>query len=272
MVLINTQWLQEHLQDANTIILDATWHLPNANRNPLEEFNIEHIPNAIFFDIDKFSDQSSKLPHMLCDKDTWEEKISKLGINNKTNIIIYDNSNLFSSCRVWFNFLYYGHPIDKIFVLNSDIKTWKKEDRKVTNSHAQFSSSQYTANENSLMVKNYQQIKKNLELKKFVVIDARSKARFDGTEKEPRAGLKSGHIENSLNLPFSELVNTENHSFKEQGKLKAVFVNHGVTPGQNLVFSCGSGVTACVLGLANYIVSGTTPVIYDGSWTEYGSY
>ncbi len=132
--------------------------------------------------------------------------------------------------------------------------------------------SKYVANEKKWLVKNKKQINQNILKKSFKVIDARSRARFEGKAKEPRKGLRSGSIKNSICLPFSEIINTDN-TFLSKGKLIKKFKSIGCNLNQNIVFSCGSGVTASVLALAySLIVNKYMPVIYDGSWSEYGKY
>jgi len=103
--LVSTDWLENNIDKVR--ILDASWHLPNSNRNGFEEFKLSHIRNSLFFDIDKNSNQESNLPHMLPTKNNWEKTMNELGIKNSDHIIIYDNSDVISSCRIWYNFLYF---------------------------------------------------------------------------------------------------------------------------------------------------------------------
>ena len=129
----------------------------------------------------------------------------------------------------------------------------------------------YKAKKISNLVKTQNEINKNILEKKFKVVDARSKKRFLGLEKEPRPGLKSGSIENSYCLPFGELINLENKTFLEKNLIKEKFSGIGVNNENNVVFSCGSGITAAVLGLAYSMINDKyLPIVYDGSWAEYG--
>ena len=125
--LVSTEWLEKNIKTVK--ILDASWHLPNVNRNPFEEYKLNHIPNSIFFDIDKNSNQETSLPHMLPSKKDWENIVSNLGINNSDHVVIYDNSDVFSSCRVWYTFLYFGHNPNLVSVLNGNFKKWLNEKR-----------------------------------------------------------------------------------------------------------------------------------------------
>ena len=266
--LVTTDWLKNNIERVR--ILDASWHMPNSKRNALNEFLDSHIENANFFDLDETSDQNSLLPHMLPCKNTWETIVSKFGIKNSDHIVIYDNSDVISSCRVWYNFLYFNHNPNYVSVLNGGLKKWLKENKKTTKYNKIFSKSYYSAKENLAFVLNKNQINVNIQNKTFELIDARSAERFQGLQPELRQELKSGNIEGSKNLPFLDLINKADNTFKNEKELKSIFEKLNLDTSKNMVFTCGSGVTACILGLANSIISGKTPVIYDGSWSEYG--
>ncbi len=266
--LVSTEWLEQNLKKVR--VLDGSWHMPNTNRNAFEEFNNKHIENAAFFDLDKNSNQNSSFPHMLPDRNTWEKTISELGIKNSDHIIIYDNSDVISSCRIWYNFLYFGHNPNLVSVLDGGLKKWLKDNKKVLNNVEKFPLSSYLAKENLSMVLEKNQINLNIHNKKFELIDARSKERFLGLQPEPRKELRSGNIEGSKNIQFFDLINKDDHTFKNKEQIKFIFTRLNLDPAKNIAFTCGSGVTACVLGLANSIISGKNPLIYDGSWSEYG--
>ena len=267
--LVSTEWLDKNLTKVK--ILDASWHLPNLEINALEEYKLNHIANSIFFDIDKNSNQNTILPHMLPSIKEWEDIISNLGINNSDHIIVYDNSDVFSSCRVWYTFLYFGHDPKLISVLDGNFKKWKNEKRPISQEIKKITKSNYTANENLQLVLNKDQINRNIVSKKFQLIDARGEKRYLGLQPEPRKELRSGNIKGSKNLPFQELINNmEDRTFKKKEELINIFKERKILIDQEMAFTCGSGVTACILGLANSIISGKKPIIYDGSWAEYG--
>ena len=269
MSLINTDWLLENSN--NVKIIDSSWHLPNQNRNAEKEYSNEHIINSIFFDIDKNSDQETDLPHMLPSVKKWEGIVSNLGISNDDKIIIYDNSDLISSCRCWFTFIYFGHDPSLISVLNGGLKKWKQERKPTVNSVTKVNQSRYKAKENKKMVKSKIEIDKNIKQKNFKVVDARSYERFKGMVPEPRINVKSGSIKGSYCLPFTKIINKDNNTFKNNAELNQIFKEVIDTEGNNIVFSCGSGVTASVLALAYSLINNKyTPTIYDGSWSEYG--
>ena len=270
MSLVNTNWLENNLN--NVKIIDCSWHMPQTNRNGFEEFKEQHIPNASFFDLDKNSKLNTDLPHMLTDKITWEKIVSEMGIKNEDKIVIYDNSEVISSCRCWYNFIYFGHNQECVHVLNGGLKKWKKENRATNNNLLNIKKSNYKANEKKELVKNKLDIDENISLKKFTVIDARSKERFEGKIPEPRKGLRSGSIKNSFCLPFTDLIN-EDGTFANKDKILEKFKTIKCDLKNNLVFSCGSGVTASVLALAYSLIDNKyMPTIYDGSWSEYGKF
>jgi len=269
MSLISTNWLNKNLN--NVKIIDASWHLVK-NRNAIEEYNKEHIENAVFFDLDKNSSKKKYLPHghFLPTIENHEKSISEMGINNSDRIIIYCHSDLISSCRAWFQFLYFGHSPKLVSVLNGGLKKWKLEGRKITNLKTKIIPSKYKASKNNNMIKNKSQIKENIKKNEFTILDARSKNRFLGLEPEPRSGIKSGSIEGSKSLPLSELINIKNNSFLNKQKLKNVFNLKGINANK-VVMSCGSSVSASSLALAYSIINDDYMAkIYIGSWTEYG--
>ena len=255
MTLVSTEWLHKNLN--NVKIIDSSWHLPSTKRNGYKEYLKNHIKNSLFFDISQ-----------------WEKIVSNMGIENSDEIVIYDNSDLISSCRCWYNFLYFGHNPKFIKILNGGFKKWINEGREITTNIERINKTIYQAKERKQLVKNKKQIDENILKNEFKLIDARSLNRFKGIEKEPREGLRSGSIPNSFCLPFVNCINKETNEFldilKLEEKFKEVLKNIKDT---NIVFTCGSGVTASVLAFALFLINNKySPIIYDGSWSEYGKY
>ena len=269
MSLVETEWLEKNID--NVKIIDCSWHMPQTKRDGLKEYKDQHIQNAIFFDLDENSKKNIELPHMMVEIKDWEKILSKMGIKNEDKIIIYDNSDVISSCRCWFNFIYFGHDPKLVHVLNGGLKKWINENKKTTNDISNIQISKYKSFEKKELIKNKKLIDQNIDEQKFKVIDARSKERFEGKIPEPRKGLRSGSIKNSFCIPFNHCLN-EDKTFKSNEDLKIIFktcldnINE-----KNIVFSCGSGVTACVSALAYSLINDKYhPSIYDGSWAEYG--
>jgi thiosulfate/3-mercaptopyruvate sulfurtransferase len=270
MPLVNTNWLEKHLTKVK--IIDCSWHMPQAKRDGYNEYKNVHIKDAIFFDLDSNSKKDTDLPHMLTNKVSWENIVSNMGIKNEDEIVIYDNSDVISSCRCWYNFIYFGHNPKKIHVLDGGLKKWISENKQTTNNLSKIIKTNYKANEKKELVKNKIEIDKNISSEEFNVIDARSKERFEGKIVEPRKGLKSGSIQNSFCLPFTDLINRD-RTFIDKDKILEKFKSTKCDLNKNLIFSCGSGVTASVLALAYSLIDNKyMPTIYDGSWSEYGKF
>ena len=197
-----------------------------------------------------------------------------MGISNNDKILIYDNSKLYSACRCWFSLLYFGHDIKKLYILNGGLKKWKQENKTTTKGKTNIARSNYKAQKKGSYVFKMRQINENIKSNNFVVVDARSLKRFNGDIDEPRKGLRKGNIKNSICLPYGECINQTTNEFKTNHELKLIFEKITKIKNNNkFVFTCGSGVTASVLAYAYRIINNQyEPIIYDGSWSEYGKY
>lgn len=262
--VVSADWLNQHLRDKNLILLDASFGEIGIKNSPKQD-NIS-IPGARFFDLKgNFSESSSSLPNTMPSKEKFEEECKKLGINNTSSLIVFDNKGIYSSPRVWWMFKVMGH--EKVAVLNGGLPKWMKKGFGTCQRKKQtYQLGNFKAHFNTTFVKRYEDILSNSITNTFTVIDARSKGRFNGTEKEPRVHLKSGNIPNSVNIPFKEVL--ENGKFKSTSELKRIF-NAQYSGSKKVVFSCGSGITACIIGLAFEIVFKKRGFVYDGSWTEW---
>ncbi len=201
MSLVNTNWVEKNINKLK--IIDCSWHMPNVERDGYREYLESHIENAIFFDLDKNSDHNTDLPHMLTNNNEWEKIISKMGIANDDEIVIYDNSDVLSSCRCWYNFIYFGHNNKLVHVLDGGLKKWKSEEKPTTKEILKIRETKYIASERESLVKNKSQIKENIIKQEFRIVDARSRERFEGKVEEPRKGLRSGSIPKSCLIIFS---------------------------------------------------------------------
>src|SRR5690606_22799835 len=105
---VTTDWLAQHLSDANLVLVDASWYMPNAGRNPEEEYRAGHLPGAGSFDIDDIADHTTDLPHMLPSPAEFADAVGKLGISEDMTIVVYDEQGLFSASRVWWTFRTFG--------------------------------------------------------------------------------------------------------------------------------------------------------------------
>ena len=266
--IVNTNWLYKNLENKNLIIFDSSWHMPNLHRDAFKEFKLGHIKKSQFFDIDKISNQKTNLPHMIPSENYFQKAMRSFGVNNDSIIIVYDTLGFYSSARVWWLFNYFGH--EKIFILNGGLKKWLKEEKPITKKIFKPKLGNFKVKINRSLITNYKIILKNLNNKNYIILDARSKKRFEGKEKEPRAGLQSGHIPKSKNLFWGNLI-TKRGTVKSKNQLKKIFKKYNLNNKKNIVTSCGSGVTACILSLALLHNNNIVSKVYDGSWSEWGS-
>jgi thiosulfate/3-mercaptopyruvate sulfurtransferase len=266
--IVETDWLQDHLSSPDIIILDGSWHLPTEHRDARKEFMDEHIPGAMFFDIDDLSDESSPLPHMLPSTVKFASRMKKMGIGDGAHIVVYDTTGIFSAARVWWTFRAMGHR--DVSVLNGGLKKWKAEGRPIEDGQPlKRSERHYTPRQNTEIIRDLDEMRSLLKNAGVQIVDARPAGRFEGKDPEPRPGLRGGHIPGSKNIPSQQLLNGDG-TYKSPGEIETLFRNAGIDVSRPVVTTCGSGVTASMLALALAVVGQTNAAVYDGSWAEWG--
>ncbi|MBJ2173023.1 sulfurtransferase [Aureibaculum sp. A20] len=264
--LVSVEWLHENKSASNLVILDAT--LPKVGQQQSASNKIEGIENAFFFDIKNiFSDTTAPFPNTAVTPDVFEREVRKLGINHDDAIVIYDQHGVYSSPRAWWLFKAMG--FENVAVLNGGLPEWKKpgyasEALLVYNGALGNFKSSYKPS----ALYDYKKVLEVLSDSNKLILDARSSDRFKGTSPEPREGLRSGHIPNSKNLPFTELI--DDGKLLSQTELIQKFDNL-IDKESEILFSCGSGITACILALGAEVAGYKNLAVYDGSWTEWGS-
>ena len=267
--LVSTEWLAEHLKAPDLRIVDASWYLPTMSRNGKQEYADAHIPGAVFFDIDEIADTDVPLPHMLPSPEKFATRMRRLGIGDGNRIVVYDGSDVhLSAPRAWWMFRVFGH--NDVAVLNGGFKKWKAEGRPVEDLPPLPRERHFTARRNDLLVRDIEQVRGNMSNPREQVVDARSKGRFDGTEPEPRIGLRGGHIPGSLNVPSSLMTDPQTGLFQSADVLQDIFTKAGIDLNKPVVNTCGSGVSACILTLGMHLLGHRQVAVYDGSWTEWG--
>lgn len=267
--IVDTAWLAANLQTPDIVVLDGSMHLPTSGRNARNEYATAHIPGAIFFDIDEVSDKSSPLPHMLPSAAQFGEQVGRMGIGDDTRVIVYDSEGLYSAARVWWMFRSMGH--EGISVLDGGLKKWKAENRQLSaDPTPPRPLKTFTARFNPARVRDALSVKALIGDKSVQILDARAANRFAGSVPEPRAGLRSGHIPSSRNVPFATLLNPDG-TLKGKAELSATFKAAGVDVARPVVASCGSGVTAGVIAFALAQLGHADTAVYDGSWSEWGA-
>ncbi|NNC99404.1 MAG: sulfurtransferase [Gammaproteobacteria bacterium] len=268
--LCSPQQLQQNLGSAAIRVLDCSWYLPAQQIDAPQEYLARHIPGAAFFDIDKICDQQSDLPHMLPNADKFASQVEKLGINDDSEVVVYDTAGIFSAARVWWMFHVFGHT--KVRVLNGGLPSWLDNGGEVSDKPVKIASAagqRFTPQFDATMVATRNELLENCDTREKLILDARSGSRFLGLAPEPRPGLPSGHMPQSVSLPFDHLLDAG--KLKPKVDLLSLFNDLGVREGTPVVTSCGSGVTAAIITLALAECGFGMQSLYDGAWAEWGS-
>jgi thiosulfate/3-mercaptopyruvate sulfurtransferase len=263
---VSTDWLAGQLGANDLGIIDASWHLPPTGRNGREEFLAGHIPGAVFFDIDTIADKSAGLPHMLPDAAAMAKAMSALGLGDGMRFVVYDVHGLFAAARVWWTLRAFGAP--HVSLLDGGLPKWIGEGRPLASGGAAPQPKTFTPRLNESFVASLGDVKRALASGSAAVVDARPADRFEGRMAEPRAGLKSGHMPGSFNVPFVDVL--DGGHLKKGEALRGAFAASGVDLAKPVITTCGSGVTAAVLALAVEEAGGKIAGLYDGSWAEWG--
>jgi thiosulfate/3-mercaptopyruvate sulfurtransferase len=266
-VIVSCDWLHQHLYDANLVVLNAT--IPKATaKKASSEKEVRIIPSARFFDIKgSFSDREAAFPNTMVSAVTFEVEAQKLGINQDSCVVIYDEHGIYSSPRAWWMFKAMG--FENVAVLDGGLPQWESLGfETVTPSEETVAKGNFKANPKNSSFVAYHYVLDTIENSQHQILDARSSGRFHGTAPEPRAGVRSGHIPTSKSLPYSSLLN--GNTFKNKEALQALY-HEANQDCKSMIFSCGTGITACVLALGAEIIGYQDSLVYDGSWTEWGS-
>lgn len=288
--VVSVEWLHTNLKHSDLKVLDASWYMPNEQRNPFQEYQVAHIPGALFFDVDGITDRTTNLPHMLPSEEAFAAAVSALGIENKDDVVVYDGKGIFSAARAWWMFRVFGH--DRVWVLDGGLPRWRGSGFDVESSASGDSILKASAASEAIekvyqglstgpitfnvefqphLVWALEQVMKNVEHQTHQLIDARSKARFDGAAPEPRKGIRCGHVPGSKCIPFPEMLDSA-QTLLPADQLKKRFEDEGISLDKPIVTSCGTGVTAAILALGLHRLAKTDVAVYDGSWTEWGGH
>jgi thiosulfate/3-mercaptopyruvate sulfurtransferase len=267
--LVTTDWLAAHIDDPKVKIIDASYKMPGVLPLPSEDYLSGHIPGAVFFNVNTIADPDDPRPHMYPSAEQFARDVAALGISSDDTVVAYDSGGWVAAPRAWWMFLSFGHP--NVKVLDGGLKKWLREGRpthsgKVTPTKP----GKFRASLDSSFVRSQQQLLGNLDSKSEQLVDARPRARFEGTVAEPWPGRRSGHIPGSRNVPYAELFDAATGTMKPLEELRKAFTGAGVDMTKPIVTTCGSGVSALVLTLALFRLGVRGTALYDGSWAEWG--
>lgn len=282
--LISAQAAHQAVQSGQKIrFVDASFFLPNMGRNARAEFEAEHIANAVFFDLDAHSDHTSALPHTLPEPAIIARQFAALGLDADDWIICYDNSPFLSSARAWWMVRYAGHA--RVSILDGGLAQWRAvggatETRDGESSHGKSGDDKQDNTPRGGSFALGPPLEEPVAIADIAhwsrhpsecqIVDARPQARFLGETPEPRAGMRSGHMPNALNVPITEILDPDTQCLMPVAHIEACFRQHGVDPTQPIATTCGSGVTACGLAFALHLLGHFNVKLYDGSWSEWG--
>jgi thiosulfate/3-mercaptopyruvate sulfurtransferase len=266
--LVSTEWLAGRLGQPGLRVVDGSWYLPNSGRDPQAEYAAAHIPGAVFFDLDATSDRTSSLPHMLPSEGNFAAAMTRLGLHDTDSLVVYDGSGVnLSAPRVWWTFRVFGHR--RVAVLDGGFGKWQRESRPVEAGVVGLPPGRFSARLDPSAVRDLSSIRANIGTGAEQVVDLRSSGRFQGTEPEPRPGLRGGHIPGSRSLPFTELVTSEG-TLLPSDRLRETIQARGIDLKRPIVATCGSGTSACALLHALYLLGHRHTALYDGAWSEWG--
>ncbi|MGG6231813.1 sulfurtransferase [Tenacibaculum sp. SDUM215027] len=263
--IVSVDWLYDNINADNLIILDATIQKVGAKADSKKKK--KQIKNAVFFDLkNTFLDTEGKYPNTIPSENHFEKEVQQLGINKDSCIVVYDDLGVYSAPRAWWLFRTFGFI--NIAVLNGGFLAWEEAGYTIESKKERESTvGNFVANLNKDKVSETEEVLIASHNKKNI-LDARSKGRFYATEPEPRKDLRVGHIPNSKSLPYVELQ--VDGKMKSKEELQKMFSE--INPKEEeMIFSCGSGITACILALGAEISERINYSVYDGSWTEWAS-
>ncbi len=263
--LVSTGWLADQLGAADVVPVDCSWHMPASARSGRDEYLAAHIPGARFLDIDAVCDRSAAPPHMLPSAADFGKAMEALGIGRDERIILYYNSPVRTAARGWFMLRHFG--AERVAILDGGLQKWLAEARPTESGEPPPRHARFEAAERPNEVVSMGELLSGVA---EPLLDARGRARFEGTEPDPRPGVAAGHIPGARNLPFAELYNADG-TFKPPDELHRLFTAAGIDPERPFVASCGSGVTANCLIFAARLLGNCDTRLYDGSWSEYGA-
>lgn len=264
--IVSAEWLRSHLSAPDVRVLDCSWFMPDAPQTGRQIYDAHHIPGARFFDIDDISDTDSSLPHMLPSPEKFSSRVRRLGLGDGHRVICYDQNGFLASARAWWMFRAMGHG--DVAVLDGGFDAWRAAGGAIEDLPPHFQADRhFTVRPRRDLVRDLPQMKSLVGTAQ--IVDARGAPRFRGEVEEPRPGLRKGHIPGSINIHYAQVIAADGRLKSEQ-ELKTLFNAAGVDLSKPIINTCGSGVTAAILALAQSVAGHDDSAVYDGSWSEWG--
>ena len=268
LALVSCDSLASHIDDPSLRVVDATYKMPGIAPDAAESYAAGHILGSVFFDIDAISDKTSPLPHMLPSPEQFAAQVGALGIADHHRVIIYDSTGLIGAARAWWMFRAFGH--DNVAILDGGLPAWIAQGKPITASASSIASVHFTPKYRPHLIRNKTEVLANIGTQIEQLLDARSAARFRGETPEPWQGRRSGRVPGSFNLDHSLLTDPTTKLWRSCEEVGELFNQSGIDATRPIVTSCGSGITACVLAFALYLIGIESVAVYDGSWAEWG--
>lgn len=266
--LVSVDWLRQHLDAENLIVFDASWHMPATGRDALQEWQREHIPGARFFDFDtRICAPGSDLPHMMPDEAIFTRELQALGLNQDSVVVAYDTMGMFSSPRAWWMLRAMG--CENVALLDGGLVAWDEAGYPTASASGipEYPRGNFVAHRNEALIADSAAVLAALDDASVCVLDARPTPRFSGAADEPRPGLRRGHMPGAVNLPFAEMF--KHGLLKSKPELEEI-ITPLIADKRQTIYTCGSGVTACIIAFAADYIGHRNYAIYDGSWCEWG--
>ena len=269
---VTTAWLASHSGAPGLVVLDGSWYLPGSGRDPGREFVERRIPGARFFDIDRCSDPDAPLPHTIPTQEHFRACAEEAGVSDASAVVVYDGSGVnLSAARVWWTFRYFG--LDRVAVLDGGLKRWVADGHPTesgTPVRTLEAPAPFTPAPRPHLNRSAEDVLRAIGAAGTQIVDMRPPGRFAGTEPEPRAGLRGGHVPGSRNFPYTDLVDPRTGLAVKRETLDRLLDEAGVDPARELVGTCGSGTSACAFAWRMACAGYPDVAIYDGSWSEWG--
>jgi thiosulfate/3-mercaptopyruvate sulfurtransferase len=249
-------------------VVDGSFKMPDITPTAEDDYRKQHVPGAVFFDINAVADHDNTLPHMLPSPEKFAADMERLGIGSDQRVIVYDSAGLMSAARIWWMLRVFGHT--DVAILDGGLPKWLAEGRAVDARIPTPAPHRFAANFNGELVRDKARLRANLASRQEQVLDARAAPRFAGSVAESWPGRRSGHIPGSVNLPFDRLIDPAAKTLLPAETLRGLFESAGIDLARPVVTSCGSGVTACALAFGLHLLGHPAVTVYDGSWAEWG--